>query len=80
MSMLGKNILTSESQVAIPPLDKSRGFPRFTVTADKRSGIGSDPNREDDPEYIVRLVGRVIAVSVETVRIVAALPALGLGE
>lgn len=53
---------------------------QYQVTADKRSGIGSDPNREDDPEYIVRLVGRVIAVSVETVRIVAALPALGLGE
>jgi predicted helicase len=28
-----------------------------------------------DPEYIVRLVGQVVRVSVETVRIVAALPA-----
>jgi predicted helicase len=27
----------------------------------------NDPNREDDPEYIVRLVGQVITVSVETV-------------
>jgi hypothetical protein len=25
------------------------------VYEDKRSGIVSDPNREDDPEYIVRL-------------------------
>lgn len=41
----------------------------------KRSGIRSDPNRADDPEYIVRLVGQVVAVSVETVRIVAGLPA-----
>ena len=32
-------------------------------------------NRPDDPEYIVRLVGQVIAVSLETVRIVASLPA-----
>jgi len=30
----------------------------------------SDPNREDDPEYIARLVGRVVTVSVETVRLV----------
>ena len=52
---------------------------QYQVTTDKRSGISSDPNREDDPEYIVRLVGRVIAVSVESVRIVAALPTLGLG-
>jgi predicted helicase len=34
----------------------------------------SDPNREDDPGYIVRLVGQVIRVSIETVRIVNALP------
>jgi predicted helicase len=34
----------------------------------------SDPNREDDPGYIVRLVGQVGRVSVETVRIVNSLP------
>jgi predicted helicase len=34
----------------------------------------SDPNREDDPDYIVRLVGQVVRVSVETVRIVKGLP------
>jgi predicted helicase len=34
----------------------------------------SDPNREDDPGYILRLVGQVVRVSVETVRIVEALP------
>jgi predicted helicase len=39
-----------------------------------RSGIRSDPNRPDDPEYIVRLVGQVIQVSVETAKIVASLP------
>jgi hypothetical protein len=32
-------------------------------------------NREDDPEYIVRLVGQVIRVSLETVKVVNALPA-----
>jgi len=40
----------------------------------KRSGITSDPNRPDDPEYIVRLVGQVVRVSVETVKIVNSLP------
>ncbi len=44
------------------------------VTEDARSGIRSDPNRADNPEYIVRLVGQVVRVSLETVRIVNALP------
>jgi predicted helicase len=34
----------------------------------------SDPNREDDPGYIVRLAGQVVRVSIETVRIVKGLP------
>ena len=46
------------------------------VTTDPRSGITSDPNRPDDPEYIARLIGRVVTVSVETVRLVGALPPL----
>jgi predicted helicase len=33
-----------------------------------------DPNREDDPGYIVKLVAQVVRVSVETVRIVKGLP------
>ena len=48
---------------------------QYQVSADKRSGIVTDPNREDDPEYIARLVGRVITVSVETVRLVRSLRA-----
>ncbi len=47
---------------------------QYQVSEDKRSGIRSDPNRPDDEEYIVRLVGQVVRVSVETVRIVAGLP------
>ncbi len=43
---------------------------QYQVTKDKRSGIESDPNRLEDEEYIVRLVGRVITVSVETVKLV----------
>ncbi|MGA3164988.1 MAG: type ISP restriction/modification enzyme [Terriglobia bacterium] len=49
---------------------------QYQVTEDKHSGIRSDPNRPADPEYIVRLVGQVIRVSLETVRLVKSLPAL----
>jgi predicted helicase len=38
--------------------------------------ILSDPNRDDDEEYIVRLIGQVVTVSVETMKLVRALPAL----
>jgi len=48
---------------------------QYQASTDKRSGITSDPNRADDPEYIVRLVGQVIRVSIETVAIVNSLPA-----
>jgi predicted helicase len=47
---------------------------QYRVTEDERSGIKSDPNREDDPEYIVNLVGRVVTVSLVRVKIVKALP------
>jgi predicted helicase len=48
---------------------------QYQVSTDERSGITSDPNRDDDPEYIVRLVGQVIRVSMETMGIVNSLPA-----
>ena len=43
---------------------------QYQVSTDTRSGIKNDPNREDDPEYIVRLIGQVISVSLETVKLV----------
>ena len=43
---------------------------KYQVSEDMRSGIVSDPNNPDDEEYIVRLVGNVITVSVDTVRLV----------
>jgi predicted helicase len=49
---------------------------RYRVRADKRSGIVNDPNRLDDPQYIIRLVGKVITVSLETVKVVEGLPGL----
>ena len=51
---------------------------QYRVSTDKRSGIVNDPNRDDDPEYIVRLIGQVVTVSLETVRLVRELSALPL--
>jgi len=43
---------------------------QYQVSTDARSGIVSDPNRLDNEQYIVRLVGKVVTVSVETVKLV----------
>ena len=53
---------------------------QYQVSTDKRSGITNDPNRPDDPEYIVRLLGQVITVSLETMKVVKGLPELKFGE
>ena len=50
---------------------------QYCVKEDTRSGIRNDPNREDDPQYIVKLIQKVITVSLETVEIVEKLPELG---
>ena len=49
---------------------------QYRVGVDKRSGIVKDPNKLDDPQYIIRLIGKIITVSLETVRTVKALPPL----
>jgi predicted helicase len=53
---------------------------QYQVSTDKRSGITNNPNRDDDPQYILRLIGQVITVSLETVSIVNSLPTLNLEE
>src|SRR5260221_14403709 len=45
------------------------GIDQYQDSENKRSSIGSDPNNLDDEEYIVSLVGKVIAVKMETVRL-----------
>ena len=50
------------------PLELNRLY-AAVLTIRKRSGIRSDPSRADDEEYIVRLVGQVVRVSLETVRV-----------
>ncbi len=47
---------------------------QYRVKRDGNNQITSDPNRPDDPEYILRLVAQVINVSLETQRLVAELP------
>lgn len=47
---------------------------QYQVKKDERTGVVSDPNKYGPPDYIVKLVGRVIAVSLETVKIVKSLP------
>ena len=49
---------------------------QYQIKTDKRSGITNDPNNSDDPQYIIRLIGKVITVSLETVMIVKSLPEL----
>lgn len=52
----------------------------YQIKTDKPSGIVNDPNdwyREvGDPRYIIDLLARIVAVSLETMRIVDALPSL----
>lgn len=56
---------------------------RYQVKTDKASGIVNDPNdwsrEHEQPRYIIDLIGRVVALSVETNRIVGSLPSLELG-
>ncbi len=49
---------------------------QYRLKTDKRSRIVNDPNRIDQPQYIVDLIARVITVSLKTVEVVGALPSL----
>ena len=57
---------------------------RYQVKIDKDSGIVNDPNlwgaEHGKPSYILDLLKSIVTVSVETVRIVASLPALAIAE
>ena len=47
---------------------------QYRVAKDDQGNLASDPNRLDDEQYIVRLIGQVITVSLETIKIVKGLP------
>lgn len=57
---------------------------RYQVTRDKDSGIVNDPNdwckEHNQPRYIVDLIGRIVRVSMETMKIVKGLPPLNEGH
>ena len=50
---------------------------QYQIKTDQRSGITNNPNREDDPTYIVRLIKKVTMVSMETVKLVESLSLQG---
>ncbi len=60
-------------------LDEYRLVHGCLAAKDHPDTVLSDPNRNDDEEYIVRLVGQVVTVSVETMKLVQSLPTLGDG-
>ena len=50
---------------------------RYKKTTDKNSQIKNDPNQwSDDPNYIIKLLKKVVYVSVESVKIIESLPEL----
>ena len=46
----------------------------YRVKEDARSGLVSDPNRKNEPKFILDLIGKVATVSLETQRLIAELP------
>lgn len=73
---------TSAAEADSRSFDSEKRFASESLSSaqdDKsRSSITNDPNRAEDPEYIARLIGQVVTVSLETVKIVRALPPMGL--
>ena len=49
---------------------------QYRVAKDDDGNLTSNPNRMDDEEYIVRLIGQVITVSLETLKVVKGLPSI----
>ncbi len=46
---------------------------QYQIKTEKRSGIINDPNRLEDEMYIVKLIQKIVTVSVETVKLVTQL-------
>lgn len=57
---------------------------RYQVKTDKKSGITNDPNdwcdEVADPRYILDLIGRIVRVSIETMKIMDGLPELEIAD
>ena len=63
-----------------PGTQNVRIVDQYGVSTDARSGIVNAPNRDDDLEYIVRLIGQVVTVSLQTVKLVAELSLLSIDQ
>jgi predicted helicase len=53
---------------------------QYREKLDNRSGIIKNPNRLADEQYIVRLLGKVVTVSLETIKTINSLPDLGIAS
>lgn len=51
---------------------------QYQVSTDKRSGITNDPNKLEEPDYIIKLLRKVVTVSVESVKVVGEIEKLSL--
>lgn len=52
----------------------------YKTSIDRRSGISNNPNRSDDKQYIVKLIKKIVTVSLETQRIIKMLEKFSLNE
>lgn len=68
--------LLAEQTIALPNNKTIRLDGEVKDQFQIRRGVWEAKDTADDPEYIVRLVKQVVAVSLETVQIVGALPVL----
>ena len=53
---------------------------QYCIEPNESGDLVDDPNRIDDPKYILRLIGKVITVSIETMKVVKNLPALEITD
>ena len=58
----------------MPTLELKPTHKQVAVSRDEKGKIASDPNPMDDEQYIVRLIGQVITVSLETQKVIGTLP------
>jgi len=58
--------------LTLKPMHKAAD--QYRVTRDEKGNIASDPNRMDDEQYIVNLIGKVITVSLETMKVIGSFP------
>ena len=52
----------------------------YEVRREHDGTVVSDPNRNEDPGYIVRLFGQVVRVAVETQKVIASLSAVSFAQ